>query len=157
MYLSQLTTFIIFFFTGIIIGILFDIFRILRKSFKTFDLMTYIEDFIFWILAGIIILYSIFTFNNGELRAYLFTAIIFGFIMYLLVFSKYFILINTKIIHIIKKIIYYPFSIILKILKKYIFYPIKRAFNGIYLKSNEICKKIDKNRRIFWKNVEKYK
>ena len=62
---NQAYLFCIFIINGIIIGILFDFFRILRKTFKTSDLITYIEDSMFWILTGIIILYSIFVFNNG--------------------------------------------------------------------------------------------
>ncbi len=61
---NQAYSFIIFIINGILIGILFDIFRILRKSFKTSDFITCIEDVIFWILTGIISLYFIFCFNN---------------------------------------------------------------------------------------------
>ena len=62
---NQAYLFLIFTVNGIIIGLLFDFFRILRKAMKTKDIVTYIEDFIFWILTGAIILYSIFTFNNS--------------------------------------------------------------------------------------------
>ena len=51
---NQAYLFCIFIINGIIIGILFDFFRILRKTFKTSDLITYIEDSMFWILTGII-------------------------------------------------------------------------------------------------------
>lgn len=61
---NQAYTFIVFILNGIIIGILFDCFRILRKSFKTSDIITYIEDILFWIIAGIITLYFIFCYNN---------------------------------------------------------------------------------------------
>ena len=89
--MSELYTFLLFILTGISIGILFDIFRILRRSFKTIDFITYIQDFLFWILAGVILLYSIFSFNNGELRAYIFIGVIMGVILYMLILSKYFI------------------------------------------------------------------
>ena len=56
MAVNQTYLFIIFTIVGIIIGILFDIFRILRKSFKTKDIVTHIEDIFFWILTGIIII-----------------------------------------------------------------------------------------------------
>ncbi|MFR8104706.1 MAG: spore cortex biosynthesis protein YabQ [Clostridia bacterium] len=62
--LNQAYLFSIFVINGIIIGILFDIFRVLRRSFKTSDIITYIEDFIFWLLTGGLLLYSIFSFNN---------------------------------------------------------------------------------------------
>lgn len=61
---NQAYTFIIFIINGIIIGLLFDCFRIIRKSFKTSDMITYIEDILFWIIAGIITLYFIFIYNN---------------------------------------------------------------------------------------------
>lgn len=61
---NQAYTFIIFVINGIIIGFLFDCFRIIRKSFKTSDIITYIEDILFWIIAGITTLYFIFIYNN---------------------------------------------------------------------------------------------
>ena len=53
---NQAYLFLIFILNGLIIGFLFDFFRILRKTIKTTDFVTYIQDFIFWILTGIIIL-----------------------------------------------------------------------------------------------------
>ena len=56
MILNQAYIFLIFVINGFLIGILFDIFRILRKSFKTKDIITYIEDILFWILTGLLLL-----------------------------------------------------------------------------------------------------
>ena len=53
---NQAYLFIVFSLTGIGLGILFDFFRVLRKTFETPDFMTYIEDIIYWVLAGIIVL-----------------------------------------------------------------------------------------------------
>lgn len=141
---SQLYLFSIFILTGFLIGIIFDIFRVLRKSFKTPDLITYIQDILFWILVGILVLYSIFTFNNGELRIFIFIAIFIGFLLYLLLFSKTFILINVSTIMFIKKIITFILKIILfpfKQLKKIIIKPvsfitinIRKFFKNIYNK-----------------------
>lgn len=118
---NQTYLFIIFILNGFLIGILFDIFRILRKSFKTSDFVTSIEDIIFWILTAFIILYSVFKFNNGRLRAFLFVGIAFGVLIYILAFSKIFIKINLYIIKFIKKVFHYliivPISFIFKILK----------------------------------------
>ena len=125
MIINQANLFLIFTINGILIGLLFDIFRILRKSFKTSDIITYCEDLLFWILTGLLLLYSIFTFNAGEIRFYMFLAVFCGCIIYMLLFSKYFIEINVKIILTIKKIITTIFSvIILKLVKKLLFKPI---------------------------------
>ena len=94
MILNQAYIFLIFVINGFLIGILFDIFRILRKSFKTKDIITYIEDILFWILTGLLLLYSIFTFSNGELRLYMFLGVFIGCILYMILISQYFIKIN---------------------------------------------------------------
>lgn len=118
---NQTYLFIVFILNGFLIGILFDIFRILRKSFKTSDFVTSIEDIIFWILSAFIVLYSVFKFNNGRLRAFIFVGIAFGVLIYILAFSKIFIKINLYIINFVKKIFHYlvivPTLFIFKILK----------------------------------------
>ena len=95
---NQLYVFLIYFFSGVIIGLFFDVFRILRKSFKTPDFVTYIEDIIFWILTGLFLIYIIFKFNNGEIRSYIFIGLGIGIVLYMLIFSKYFLKLNVIII-----------------------------------------------------------
>lgn len=131
MLINQTLLFLIFTINGVLIGIIFDIFRISRKTIKTSDFVTYIEDFLFWIITSIILLYSIFTYNNGELRFFMFLAVILGFSLYLFTISSYLIKINVKIINLVKKvflkifeIIYNPFMKVFKILKKIIIKPI---------------------------------
>ena len=80
--------------------------RILRKSFKTKDIITYIEDILFWIITGLILLYSIFTFNNGEVRLFMFLGLGFGLIFYMLTFSKMIIAIFVFLLTAIKKTIH---------------------------------------------------
>lgn len=135
---NQAQLFLVFIINGIIIGILFDFFRILRKSFKTIDLGTYIEDFLFWILTGFSILFTLFKFNNGEIRLYMFFAIAIGILLYMLIFSSHIIRINVSIIIFLKKIfkkllfyIYIPIKFVLKIVKKIIFKPISFIFINI--------------------------
>lgn len=113
MTLNQLYLFAIFFVNGLIIGLLFDFFRIWRKSFKTSDFMTYIQDCTFCILMGLILLYSIFVFNNGEMRGFLFISSILGFSLYLLFISKFVIKSSVYIINEIKSF----FKFLLKPLK----------------------------------------
>ncbi len=112
-------------------GLLFDFFRILRKSFKTRDIVTYIQDIIFWIFTGIIILYTIFVYNNGKIRLYMFLAISVGILLYMLLFSKYIIKINVSIIRTSKKIIsrilymlFTPLKIIYKTIRKLLHKPV---------------------------------
>ena len=142
---NQLYVFTIFVLTGIVTGVLFDIFRIFRKSFKTPDWLTYVEDIVFWILTGYLVLYSIFKYNNGELRFYLFLGITLGIVFYLHIFSKLFIYINVKIINILKKcisIIFYPFKCVLLFLRKLILKPISFIYINIRKNIMNIFKNI---------------
>ncbi len=145
---NQALLFAIFIINGIIIGLVFDFFRILRKSFRTNDIITYIEDILFWIITGLILLYSIFTFNNGEIRLFMFLGAILGCIIYMIIFSKFIIKINTKIIRFLKKsikkaiiVILYPIKIIIKVIKKIFNKPI--SFIIINIKG--ILKKVKSN------------
>ncbi len=179
--ITQLYTLFIFSISGIIIGLFFDIFRIFRRSFKTSDLVTYLQDIIFWLCTGIFILFILFEFNNGQIRSYTIIGLVVGILVYMLTISKYFIKINVKIITffktIISKILFiilFPVRFLFKILRKTIFKPvsfciinIRKNFTNCYkkvkknIKANKNIakksKKIHHKGRIFNKNVENYK
>ncbi len=128
---TQVQLFFIFLINGLLIGLLFDFFRISRKAMKTADFITYIEDALFWVLTGFIILYSIFTYNNGEIRLFMFLAIILGLLIYLTFISKIILSISLGIINVIKKILGTVFNIIkiplhffMKMIKKLFLNPI---------------------------------
>ena len=152
--MQQLFSIFSFIITGIIIGILFDFFRILRKSFETTNFVIYLQDILFWILTGIITLFSIFQFNYGEIRAYVFLGILFGFIIYMLTISKHIIKYSVIIIKWIKKIIYYPFHAIIIFFNKLLILPIqklikviKETLKNIYKKTNNMTKNNKKIRK----------
>lgn len=135
---NQAYLFAVFVINGFLIGLLFDVFRILRKTFKTNDLATYIEDILFWVITGIMTLAFIFYFNNGEIRFYVFLGIILGVLIYILTISKYVISVSVKIIKYIKnilatviKILEYPLEIAWKTLNKIIFKPFFFIFINI--------------------------
>ena len=155
--LEQLTNFIYFIITGMILGIVFDIFRILRKSFKTSDIITNIQDILFGIITGIILLSSIFLFNNGELRLYLFLGITFGIIIYMLFISRYFIKLNVTIINLIKRIIILitkPFILLLKFIKKLFFKPISFICINLKLLFNKLFNNFKKTTKINKKTIK---
>lgn len=159
---NQLFCLLIFILTGLVIGILFDIFRILRKSFKTTDFITYLEDIIFWILTGCIMLFSIFIFNNGEIRSYVFIGIAIGIISYMLIISRFFVKISVSIIKFIKKILSYPIKLIKNIFSKIILKPTLKILKNIHNLTKNKPKHINKHKKWikkkeFWKKCRKNK
>lgn len=131
MAINQAYLFLIFSLNGICIGFLFDFFRILRKSFKTTNLVTYVEDILFWILTGISIIFSMYNFANGELRSYMFLGLALGIAIYMLALSKTIIKIFVTIILILKQIIKKVFYIVIFPLKSIILFLNKKLLNPI--------------------------
>ena len=117
---DQAYLFIVFSLTGVIIGLLFDFFRILRRSFKTSNIITYFEDVLFWILTGVLILYNIWYFNNGEIRIYMFLGIIMGLLIYMLTLSNIIVSLFSKILKMLIRILEIPFKTIISIFHKII-------------------------------------
>ena len=117
---DQAYLFIVFSLTGVVIGILFDFFRILRRSFKTSNIITYVEDVLFWILTGILVLYNIWYFNNGEIRIYMFLGIIMGLLIYMLTLSNIIVSLFSKILKMLIRILEIPFKTIISIFHKII-------------------------------------
>lgn len=119
--LSQFNTVFIFFLTGICIGLLFDFFRIQRKVLRTCDFITYIQDILFWIVSGLIIIFVIMKYTNGEIRIYMILGIILGILIYFIIISKYimkiFVCILSFLLNIIGKLLF-PIKKIYKIIKK---------------------------------------
>lgn len=151
--LEQLVSFGYFISVGIILGIIFDFFRIFRRTIKTSDIITNIQDILFCFITGIVILVSVFYFNNGVLRLYVFIGLTIGITIYMLYISKHFIKISIKIINFIKNILYSfikPFLILINFTKKLIFRPISFIIinvKGFTLKNIQKIKKITKKEK----------
>ena len=148
--LNQACIFVIFILVGITIGIIFDFFRALRKNVRNTIKITYIQDLIFWIISGIIVIYSIYFFNSGEIRLYIFLGITTGLIIYILVLSKFFLSINDIIIKFFISLILKPIKKIIDIILQ-IF---KKIFNFIKKYTYNLKKHLKKRRNLRY-NVEK--
>ena len=117
---NQAFLFLVFTLTGVIIGVLFDFFRILRRTIKTSNVITYIEDVLFWILTGLLILYNIWYFNDGEIRIFMFLGIIMGVLIYMSTLSNILIKTFTTILQTIIKVLELPFKAIILFFRKII-------------------------------------
>lgn len=118
---SQCKVFCAFFILGILTGFIFDFFRALRKTVKTNNIITYIEDIIFFVIIGIMFLKSIIIFSSGELRFYVFIAVFLGIIIYILTIGNLCAIIFKVILNVLKKFLLYFIRILkipIKILKR---------------------------------------
>jgi spore cortex biosynthesis protein YabQ len=108
---------------GAVIAFVYDIFRIYRKTVKTVNTLTYLQDMLFWILVAVIMFVMVYISNEGELRGYILFGAVLGAILYLLLFSSFImrvtifiIKIITKTVRLIVSAIIFPFKLIIKFL-----------------------------------------
>ena len=141
MAVNQAYLFVIFAFNGVVIGLILDFFRILRITFKTSNIITYIEDVLFWILTGISIIFFMYNFSDGTIRLFMIIALILGFLIYILSISKFIIKIFVFSINILKdffRIIINVGAIPVKLIYKVIYNVIIKNINYLILKIQHI-------------------
>jgi spore cortex biosynthesis protein YabQ len=67
---------------GSLFGAMFDTYQRFLKRPKRKQWIVFFNDLLFWIIQAVIIFYTLFLVNNGELRFYIFLALICGFAAY---------------------------------------------------------------------------
>ena len=107
-----------------LIGLLYDLFRIRRKALRTSLVILYLEDLAYWMLVALIMFGIVYYSNDGEFRGFIFLGTLLGVILYILLLSRIVISSALMIIKIISRILYlvwsiftYPFRIIYRILR----------------------------------------
>ena len=155
---SQIGIFIIYFLAGLIICLFYDMFRAIRKTTKTSDFTTFVEDIIFLFITAVFLIYIIFYLNSGELRFFMPIAVILGGIFYYITLSKYFMNISIHILNFFKivltkllNIILAPLKLFLKI-NKHIKCIICINLRNITKKLNKKSKKLE-NKKGIMKNL----
>jgi len=102
---------------GAVSGVIFDIFRIVRRIIKHPDFLTQAEDLLYWLVISVLIFYFILHHNSGEVRIYAIIGVFSGMSLYFLTFSRLIIKASVFIIDLIRKIIITTVKILLMPLK----------------------------------------
>lgn len=154
---NQLVEFLYSMTGGIAIGLLYDLFRIKRRTVKTRVFFIHFEDIVFWTAALIIGLLTVYAANGGVLRGYILVGIVLGVITYFLLVSRIVIFLMTlilkftgAIIEIVFRIISFPFRLLYRIIKK----PSLFIINIVLKLINRIKKSIKQLVRFFSFNLK---
>ncbi|MCT4604625.1 MAG: spore cortex biosynthesis protein YabQ [Marinisporobacter sp.] len=143
---------------GILIGFIYDLYRILRCIFKPKKIATIIEDLIFWIVIGIASAWVLLFSNDGKLRFYTFLGFVIGAILYNRILSSFVIAGIVRVLRVIKRIFLKVLGVVLyplKIIKKFllsIWKPIKKKIHPIYFRVKRFCLLP----KIFYREIVKY-
>lgn len=111
---GQFIVFLIFIALGMVISVLYDLFRIRRRTFKLVGFLVHIEDLLFWLICILIVPTVIYASNNGEIRGYLVLGMLTGLVLYLMLFSKPIMDFSVPVILTVKRILSGFFKIITK-------------------------------------------
>ncbi len=115
---------------GVLILLVYDFLRILRRIIRHNVFFVTAQDLIFWALASIFIYAMIYVKNNGTIRGFSVMGIVIGMVLYHYIFSDWIVkLISSGILLLLR-----PFSLIIRFISK----KIKFLFN----KGKKINKKI---------------
>ena len=90
---------------GMYIGFVNETFRRFVPSWKWSSFLTYSFEILFWLMQTALLYYVLFKINYGEIRFYLFTALIAGFLLYLLLFQAIYVKVLNFVIRVVKKIV----------------------------------------------------
>ena len=116
---------------GVILLIMYDVFRILRRIIRHNSFFIFLEDIIYWVVSSILIFRMMYRQNNGIIRGFAILAILVGMFMYHGSVSD--LLVNTisgainGVLHIIIKCITTVLMFILKPFK-FVFKGLKKIF-----------------------------
>lgn len=123
----QLRLFIFSILAGILTGILFDIYRLIRGSSNPNKVITVVEDILFWIFTSILVFTFLLYTNYAYVSIYIYLLIFIGMIIYLNILSDLFIVLLYNLNKFIYKIIRISFKYIMFPIE-FILYKINKSF-----------------------------
>lgn len=97
---------------GIIMGMFYDLIRILRKIIPHPNWLIQIEDTLYWVSGALIGFAILYMHNYGQIRVFVFLGMLLGGIFYLCTFSIVFMKFATWLIDLIKQIVKYIIHIV---------------------------------------------
>ena len=143
---------------GIIIGLLYDIYRVLKGSRRGDRFITSAWDVLFLLASVLVVLWALFSSNYGDIRAYVFIGFIVGFFLYDKILSRIalalFNFVKRNVIFFFKttnNLLILPFKFVFNLL----WYPLSRAWQYITHKRVRISK-IKKLPGLVLKDGKKY-
>lgn len=109
---------------GMMTGVFFDIYRLIRGFRNPNKLLTIIQDLLFWTLTSIVVFIFLMYTNEGYINFYVYVCLVIGVYLYLKLLSKVFINVqfkllkfNGKVFRVILNAILYPADLLLYKLK----------------------------------------
>lgn len=134
---------------GFLLGLIFDIYRFIRKALNFGRIVTYIGDFLFCIISSITILIIVYKSSSGLLRVYQLVGFFLGMLMYLNLLSRYIMRLLYILVTCMKRFFYTVLKIVrgpFVILSRILWVPYNRLKNKTFVLFSKILQ--DTRKRI---------
>lgn len=157
-FVNEAVVFLITLAGGMVIGVVFDIYRIIKDGTYKSVIVYTLSDIIVWIVLSILAFETVFIANNAVVRWFEIVALLVGYILYTVTISKYFLKAAKVLTEFAKKtviILFKPVKLVLKLLFKpfvMLFYWLKQQKSKLKFIKNQQKLKIRQINRIFHKN-----
>lgn len=118
---NYLNNTITFFIIGIVISVILDFFRSVRKLKKTSTSVVLVQDIIYFAIILVVIILGIYLFLDDEIRVYIMCSMCLGMYIYFKLLSKYIVKVYIFLIKSFKNtinFIFIPFKLIKEVVQK---------------------------------------
>jgi len=127
--------------TGGAIGLLYDAFRVFRKTTPHSKLAVQIEDVVFWIAATGLTFYYMLHRNYGEIRPFVLVGIALGIVLYFATLSRLVLVVFVAIVEYMKKVVIVAVRIImvpLRVVVAWLEPPLHKAYKATNKKARRV-------------------
>ncbi len=101
---AQTRLFLMSFGFGFLLGVVYDLFRIVRLTLTRGKAAVFVMDVLYFLLAGIAVFIFMLAYNSGEIRFYLLLGILLGFLIYYFTFGAFVLKWSNRIIRALRRL-----------------------------------------------------
>ena len=98
---------------GAAIGLLYDVFRIFRKTARHSQLAVQLEDLFFWVAATGLTFYYMLHRNYGEIRVFVLVGVGIGLTLYFATVSRFVLIVFVNVVNYLKRVVAVAIRIVL--------------------------------------------
>jgi len=138
---NQAYVFLATVYAGLMIGLMYDLYRMIRRIIKPGNWLTAILDLLFWLVVAVFSFFVLFIANDGEVRFYHFIGFASGWALYILALSQWVMALLTLVYRFLCKF----FAVLFHLLTwpfKMIWKGIKVPVRFIHIAFGKLCKKL---------------
>lgn len=122
---EQTNLFLLSILVGALLGVVYEIFRVIRITLPHNDIAVFFEDLLFSFIWGFSMLVFVIELGRGELRLFFVIGNIIGFVLYFLTVGN----VVNRVIRMLARAVKWLFSLILRTFVR----PVGRFFNALYI------------------------